>query len=60
MIEYLLKTYTDEGDLVLDNAAGSFTTGIGCMNLNRNYVMIEKDVDEFNNGMRRISLKKNL
>ena len=60
LIEYLLKTYTDEGDLVLDNAAGSFTTALGCINLNRNYVMIEKDEEFFNIGMKRILMKENL
>lgn len=43
LFEYLIKTYTNEGDLVLDNAAGSGTTGIACKNLNRNYILIEKE-----------------
>ena len=43
LFEYLIKTYTNEGDLVLDNVAGSGTTGIACKNLNRNYILIEKD-----------------
>ncbi|MFW6016307.1 MAG: DNA-methyltransferase [bacterium] len=43
LFEYLIRTYTNEGDLVLDNCAGSGTTGIACMNLNRKYILIEKD-----------------
>jgi len=43
LFEYLIKTYTNEGDLVLDNCAGSGTTGVACLNLNRNYILIEKE-----------------
>lgn len=43
LFEYLIKTYTNEGDLVLDNCAGSGTTGVACRNLNRNYILIEKE-----------------
>ena len=43
LFEYLIKTYTNEGDLVLDNVAGSGTTGVACKNLNRNYILIEQD-----------------
>ena len=43
LFEYLIKTYTNEGDLVLDNCAGSGTTAIACKNTNRNYILIEKE-----------------
>lgn len=43
LFEYLIKTYSNEGALVLDNCAGSGTTGIACQNTNRNYFLIEKD-----------------
>ena len=43
LFEYLIKTYTNENDLVLDNTAGSGTTGVACINLNRNYILIEKE-----------------
>lgn len=43
LMEYLIKTYTHEGDLVLDSCAGSGTTGIACRNLNRNFILIEKE-----------------
>ena len=41
LFEYLIKTYTNEGDLVLDNCVGSGTTGVACKNLKRNYILIE-------------------
>lgn len=48
LIEYMIKTYSNEGDVILDNAAGSGTTGLGCKNLNRKYIMIEKDEKYYN------------
>ena len=43
LLEYLIKTYTNENDIVLDFTAGSGTTGVACMNLNRKCILIEKD-----------------
>jgi len=43
LLEYLIKTYTNEGETVLDNCAGSGTTAIACLNTNRNYICIEKE-----------------
>jgi site-specific DNA-methyltransferase (adenine-specific) len=43
LFEYLIKTYTNENDLILDNCAGSGTTGVACHNLNRDCIMIEKE-----------------
>lgn len=43
LFEYLIKTYTNEGDTVLDNVAGSGTTGVACQNLNRDFILIEKE-----------------
>lgn len=43
LFAYLIKTYTNEGDLVLDNVAGSGTTGVACKMLGRNYILIEKE-----------------
>jgi site-specific DNA-methyltransferase (adenine-specific) len=54
LFEYLIRTYTNEGDTVLDNCAGSFTTAIACMNTNRQYICIEKDDKYFEIGKNRI------
>ena len=43
LFEYIIKTYTNPGDLVLDNCAGSGTTGVACSNLSRDCIMIEQD-----------------
>lgn len=45
LMEYLIKTYTHPGDMVLDNCMGSGTTGAACMNLGRRFIGIEKDVE---------------
>ena len=55
LFEYLIKTYTNEGDLVLDNCAGSGTTGISCLNTNRNYILMEKEEKYFEIINKRIS-----
>ena len=54
LFEYLIKTYTNEGETVLDNCAGSFTTAIACLNTGRNYICIEKDEEQFKLGSDRI------
>jgi site-specific DNA-methyltransferase (adenine-specific) len=43
LFEYLIKTYTNEGDLILDNCAGSGTTAVAAINTNRNYILMEKE-----------------
>lgn len=43
LFEYFIKTYTNEGDIILDNCAGSGTTGVACKNTSRNYILIEKE-----------------
>ena len=43
LFEYLIKTYTKKGGLVLDNCAGSGTTGVACKNLNRDFILIEQE-----------------
>ncbi len=54
LFEYLIKTYTNEGDLVLDNCMGSGTTGVACKNLNRNFIGIELDSEYFKIAESRI------
>ena len=48
LFEYLIKTYTNEGETVLDNCAGSGTTAIACINTNRKYICMEKDETYYN------------
>jgi site-specific DNA-methyltransferase (adenine-specific) len=55
LFEYLIKTYTNEGDLVLDNCSGSGTTGVACINTNRNFICIEKDETYFKISEKRIN-----
>jgi len=54
LLEYLIKTYTNEGELVLDNTMGSGSTGVACKNTNRKYIGIEMDVNYFEIGVNRI------
>ena len=54
LMEYLVKTYTNEGDTVLDFTMGSGTTGVACKNLNRNFIGIELDKNYFNIAKERI------
>jgi len=54
LMEYLIKTYTDESETVLDFAMGSGTTGIACKNLNRDFIGIEIDKEYFEIAKKRI------
>ena len=54
LLEYLIKTYTNEGDTVLDFTAGSFSTGVACKNLNRKFIGIEMDEHYFEIGKNRL------
>lgn len=54
LMEYLIKTYTNEGETVLDFTAGSFTTGVACVNLDRRFIGIEMDKGYFEIGVNRI------
>ncbi len=60
LMEYLIKTYTNPGDLVLDNCMGSGTTGVACKNLGRAFIGIEKDPEYFKIAEERINGKPNL
>lgn len=55
LIEYLLKTYTQEGDIVLDNCAGSASTGVATIRQNRRYILIEKDAEYHRLGQDRLN-----
>lgn len=54
LIEYLIRTYSNEGDLVLDNVAGSGTVAVACEKLNRNYIVMEKEEEYYNIILKRI------
>ena len=54
LMEYLVKTYTNEGDTVLDNCMGSGTTGVACKNLNRKFIGIEQDATYYEIAKERI------
>lgn len=54
LLEYLIKTYTNEGDLVLDNCMGSGSTGVACINTNRDFIGYELDENYFQIAKERI------
>ena len=54
LMEYLIRTYTNEGETVLDNCMGSGTTGVACVNTGRNFIGIEKDDKYFAIAKQRI------
>ena len=54
LLEYLIKTYTNEGELILDFTMGSGSTGVACMNTNRKFIGIELDENYFNIAKQRI------
>ena len=54
LLEYLVKTYTNESDVVLDFTAGSFTTGVACQNLGRKFIGIELDKQYYEIGVERM------
>ena len=54
LLEYLIKTYTNEGETVLDFTMGSGSTGVACVNTNRNFIGIELDEDYFEIAKKRI------
>jgi site-specific DNA-methyltransferase (adenine-specific) len=56
LCEYLIKTYTNEGDVVLDNVCGSGTTGVAAKNLNRDYILIEKEERFYDMSRKRLQI----
>jgi site-specific DNA-methyltransferase (adenine-specific) len=54
LLEYLIKTYTNEGEIVLDNCMGSGSTGVACLNTNRDFIGIELEEKYFNIAKQRI------
>lgn len=60
LMEYLINTYTNEGDVVLDNTMGSGTTGVAAQNLRRGFIGIEMGEEYFNIAKKRIEKNSNL
>lgn len=58
LMGYLIRTYTNEGETVLDNTMGSGTTGVACVNTGRNFIGIERDPDYFKIAEARINNAK--
>jgi site-specific DNA-methyltransferase (adenine-specific) len=54
LMEWLIKTYSNENDLILDNCMGSGTTGVAALNLNRKFIGIEKEKEYFDISEKRI------
>ncbi len=54
LFEYLIKTFSNEGDLVLDNTAGSGTTAIACLNTNRQFIVMEKEKENYDIIVERV------
>lgn len=54
LLEYLIKTYTNPGEVVLDNCMGSGSTGVACLNTGRRFIGIEKDPHYFETAKQRI------
>ena len=57
LMEYLIRTYTNEGDTVLDNTMGSGTTGVACVSTGRGFIGMERDPDYFKVAKERIQAK---
>ena len=56
LLKWLIKTYTNENEIVLDNCMGSGSTGVACINTNRKFIGIEKDENYFNIAKERIDI----
>ena len=54
LMEWILKYYSKEGDVVLDPTMGSGSTGVACKNMNRNFIGIERDTDIYDSAIERI------
>lgn len=55
LLEYLVKTYSNEDSVILDNCSGSGTTAIACKQLGRNFICVEKDLEYYNKSVERLN-----
>ena len=58
LMEYLIRTYTNEGETVLDNTMGSGTTGVACQNTGRDFIGMESQPAIFETAMERLGLTR--
>lgn len=58
LCEWLIKTYSNEGDTILDNCMGSGSIGVACKNTNRNFIGIELDTNYFNIAQERLNIEQ--
>lgn len=58
LMDWIVKSYSNENDTILDNTFGSCTTGIACINANRNFIGIENNIDYFNISLKRVEEKR--
>jgi site-specific DNA-methyltransferase (adenine-specific) len=54
LFKWLINTYSNENEIILDNTAGVFTTAIACLETNRKYIVMEKEKEYYNKGLKRI------
>jgi site-specific DNA-methyltransferase (adenine-specific) len=54
LLKYLILTYTQKGEMILDNTAGVFSTAIACLETERKYIVMEKEQEYYNKGIKRI------
>lgn len=59
LLEWIIRTYSNEGDLVMDPVAGSGTTGIACIHTRRDFILIEKDPDYYRLMVDRLEKERN-
>lgn len=59
LLEYLIRTYTNEGEIVIDNCMGSGSTGVACLNTNRNFIGYELDTTYFEIAKKRLEGAEN-
>lgn len=57
-MEYLIRTYTNEGDVVMDNCMGSGTTGVAAVRCNRKFIGMERDTGFFDTASSRIKIEQ--
>ena len=58
LIQYLIRTYSNEGDTILDNCIGSGTTAIACIKENRNFIGFELNKEYYDKACKRIKLEQ--